>query len=247
MSKDIRPLLDAWPYEEAENITARKITGSDEKPKVQLRLEMGILQMEFTGRPDGVRPYGHDSLLDCFLDICDRHQFSDDDFSLDRSDCGALHHESMLYYHRRICCLQIGEFEQAEADAEHSLRIMDLLENYAEDRQDWALSEQYRAYVLTHRTQARAMRILKQRGRIPALRHVEEGEGEIRRVLQKHGRPDLVNKTPEFAFLKQLREQIESGTTLTERDRLNIKLREAVSRERFEEAAQLRDMIDQLA
>jgi hypothetical protein len=246
MSKDLRPSLDAWPYDENERVTARKVIGADGKPKIQMRLEMGILQMELTGRPDGERPYGFDSLLDLFEDALERHRFSDEEFSLDRSDCAALHHESMLHEHRRICCLQIGEFQQAESDAEHNLRIMDLLEEYAEDRRDWVSSEQHRAYVISHLTQARAMRVLRERGPIPALRHVEEGEGALRKLLAKYGRPELATRTPEFHFLQELRKQIESGAPLSERDRLEIQLRSAVSTERYEEAARLRDIIEEL-
>ena len=86
MSKDLRPSLDAWPYDENERVTARKVIGADGKPKIQMRLEMGILQMELTGRPDGERPYGFDSLLELFEDALERHRFSDEEFSLDRSD-----------------------------------------------------------------------------------------------------------------------------------------------------------------
>ena len=246
MSKDIKPLLVSWPYEDDQGVTARRVIGQDDRPKIQLRLEMGLLQMEMTGRPDGARPYGSESLLDHCEDAFESHEYSDEEFSLDKADCAALHHESMLYYYRRICCLQIGEFEQAESDAEHNLRIMDVLEKHAEDRQDWEMSERYRAYVIAHRTQARAMRTLKQRGRIPALRHVEEGEGEIRKVLEKHGRLHLDGGSLEFELLKQLRDEIQSENSLTERDLLEIQLREAVNREHFEEAAKLRDRIERL-
>ena len=62
MSKDIQPLLDAWPYD-AGQLCVRKITGEDGSEKIQLRIEMGILQMDVTGRPDGQRPYGFESLF----------------------------------------------------------------------------------------------------------------------------------------------------------------------------------------
>lgn len=241
MSKDITPLLRSWPHDGGDAVVARKIIGEDGKPKVQMRLEMGVLQMEMVGRPDGQRPFGFESILEYFQDAAGRFRFSDEEFALDHSDCAALHHESMLYYHRRICCLSIGEFEQAERDAENNLTIMDLLKEYAEDRDDWRVSERHRAFVISHRTQARALRVLKQRGRIPALRHIEEGEGEIRKVLAGYGREDLIGKTPEFQFLANLRDEIRSDASLTERELLEIKLREAVSRERYEVAAQIRD------
>ena len=37
--------------------------GSDGKEKVQLRLDLGLIQMEMSGRPDGTRPKSCESLL----------------------------------------------------------------------------------------------------------------------------------------------------------------------------------------
>ena len=54
-SKDIVPLLKGWDYEPG-TINVRKISGIDGAPKLQMRLDLGLLQMEMTGRPDGVRP-----------------------------------------------------------------------------------------------------------------------------------------------------------------------------------------------
>src|SRR5262245_37546884 len=64
-SKDIGPLLKGWDYEPG-TINVRKINGADGSPKLQMRLDLGLLQMELTGRPDGAKPHGHDSLLEYF-------------------------------------------------------------------------------------------------------------------------------------------------------------------------------------
>src|SRR5947208_14793797 len=64
-SKDITPLLKGWDYEPG-TINVRRIRGSDGQPKLQMRVELGLLQMELTGRPDGAKPHGFDSLLDYF-------------------------------------------------------------------------------------------------------------------------------------------------------------------------------------
>ena len=44
MSFDISDILADWPYEPGQ-ISARKITGDDGKEKIQLRLDLGLLQM----------------------------------------------------------------------------------------------------------------------------------------------------------------------------------------------------------
>ena len=59
------PCYEAGPNEPGV-INVRKIHGVDGLPKFQMRLDLGLLQMEMSGRPDGVRPHGYESLLDYF-------------------------------------------------------------------------------------------------------------------------------------------------------------------------------------
>src|SRR5437763_16278922 len=62
MSLDLNTVLKDWPHEPGM-IKVRKVTGLDGREKLQLRIDLGVLQMEMTGRPDGLRPHGCDSLL----------------------------------------------------------------------------------------------------------------------------------------------------------------------------------------
>ena len=52
-SHDLRRILAGWDYE-PHQITVRKIAGDDGAIKIQMRLPLGVLQMEVSGRPDGV-------------------------------------------------------------------------------------------------------------------------------------------------------------------------------------------------
>src|SRR3954451_16809316 len=72
-SKDITPVLKGWDYESG-TINVRKINGVDGAPKLQMRLDLGLLQMEMTGRPDGARPHGFDSLLEYFESLLKEHE-----------------------------------------------------------------------------------------------------------------------------------------------------------------------------
>ena len=54
VSEDISYILGDWTYRPDE-ITVRIVDGNDGKRQIQLRLDLGILQMEFDGRPDGRR------------------------------------------------------------------------------------------------------------------------------------------------------------------------------------------------
>src|SRR5208282_2075496 len=64
-SRDITPVLKGWDYEPG-TINVRKISGMDGMPKLQMRVDLGLLQMEMSGRPDGARPHGCESLLDFY-------------------------------------------------------------------------------------------------------------------------------------------------------------------------------------
>lgn len=70
MSSDLSDILSEWPYEPGQ-INVRVIEGDDGEPKIQMRLDLGMLQMEVTGRPDGQRPQNCESLLEYFESILD--------------------------------------------------------------------------------------------------------------------------------------------------------------------------------
>ncbi len=59
---DLRELLQSWSYEPGR-VNARRITGADDRQRLQVRIDLGVLQMEMEGRPDGQRPQDYESLL----------------------------------------------------------------------------------------------------------------------------------------------------------------------------------------
>ncbi len=60
---DLKSVLQDWEYD-PDRIAVRKILSNDGVERIQLRIEMGLLQMEIEGRPDGSRPMGVASLLE---------------------------------------------------------------------------------------------------------------------------------------------------------------------------------------
>src|SRR5207237_10672073 len=62
MSLDLNALLKDWPFEPGM-LKVRKVTGVDGCEKLQMRIDLGVLQMEMTGRPGGLHPHGCESLL----------------------------------------------------------------------------------------------------------------------------------------------------------------------------------------
>jgi hypothetical protein len=101
-SKDITPVLRGWDYEPG-TINVRKVSGIDGSPKLQMRQDLGLLQMEMTGRPDGRRPHGYESLLEYFeTQLADhrRRNGTEEGFHLGRTQCQSLRDEAMMYYWR---------------------------------------------------------------------------------------------------------------------------------------------------
>jgi hypothetical protein len=168
---------------------------------------------------------------------------SDEQFKLNGEDCAHLRMESMQYYHRRISFFELKEFRAAEQDADHNLQIMDLLKDYAENEADRMLSEQYRAFVLMDRTKARAHQSLERKDFRLALAQIDEGIEQIEEFFKEHGRADLIDKAMEIGFLRNWRSEVAQDCPVSEPERLEQQLKEAVEQENFERAAELRDRI----
>ena len=56
MNFDISHLLDHWDYQPGQ-VVVRRLVGKDGQEKIQLRLDLGLLQMNAQGRPDGKKPF----------------------------------------------------------------------------------------------------------------------------------------------------------------------------------------------
>ncbi len=81
MTGDIGPILNDWPYESGK-LNVRLITLPDGENRIQVRLDLGLLQMHTEGRPDGQRPEGFDSLLEMFehqLDLAEQGELDAND------------------------------------------------------------------------------------------------------------------------------------------------------------------------
>src|SRR5436190_18482040 len=106
MSFDLSDLLCDWPYEPCQ-LQVRKITGSDGREKLQLRLDMGVLQMEMKGRPVGQEPHGFESEL---AHQQNRAKELGDEFSLAENEVAELQAEGVQYYHRYLALFQLGDW-----------------------------------------------------------------------------------------------------------------------------------------
>ncbi len=64
MRRDLDEAIQGWPYDpEPGEIIAREVQARDGRTVVQVRVELGVLQLEMSGRPDGTRPHGFATYL----------------------------------------------------------------------------------------------------------------------------------------------------------------------------------------
>ena len=243
MSKDIQPLLNDWPYEPGQ-LCVRKITGEDGREKLQLRIEMGILQMDVTGRPDGERPNGHESLLHYYQ--AEALEPRTEEFTLDTETCMTLQMEALQYYHRRISFLEIGEYHNAKKDAERNLELFDFVKEYAEDEDDRLALEHYRPYVIGHRVRAEVLMHLERESYDKALSKIDAGIDEIQTFFKEFDRHDLIDESEDISFLQEWADEIRRDRPKSLSQDLEDQIREAVGHEDFELAAELRDQLHSL-
>lgn len=249
MNFDISNILDQWDYEPGQ-VVVRKFKGKDDREKIQLRVDLGLLQMNATGRPDGKRPFGQQSLLDHHIMQLEKfreaHDGSDEGFSLKAEDCSKLQQEAIQYHHRYICLFQLEDFEGVIRDTERNLEAFDFVQHYAEsDELAWAL-QQFRPQLLMMRVRARGATALRENNFAKVIELIEEGLEEIRNFYREHGRHDLLEQSGEIQSLEAWMQEIVAKRPMTEREKLESALDEAVKAENYEKAAQVRDALRNL-
>ncbi len=235
--KDIDDLLAEWPYQPGD-VMARLMKASDGRQIIQMRVDMGVLQLEVDKRPDGSRPHGADTYYDYLLANV---VHEGDEFELSAEQCIEADREFVQYYHRRICWLALRKFREAAKDAEHTLAFMDFVKEHSPD-DEWTLShEQYRPFVMFHRTQATALATLEEKGAEAAIGEINTGLDRFRALFEEYEAGDkfdddeLVQRLGELK--ESLREHYKIGRTLDEQ------LAAAVAEEKYELAAKIRDKI----
>jgi hypothetical protein len=247
--KDITPVLRGWDYEPG-TINVRKVSGIDGSPKLQMRQDLGLLQMEITGRPDGRRPHGYESLLEYFetqlADHRRRNEGNDDGFHLSRNQCQSLRDEAMMYYWRYLSLFVLEDFSGVVRDTSRNLRVLDLCGKFAVDEQDQLVLEQYRPYIIMMNTRAQASIEASEKRFADALRTIDRGLADIKEFFEKFAQEDAYSDANEVRVLKRLAREIRKKLPVNPLERLERRLEKAVRDERYEDAAELRDRIASL-
>jgi hypothetical protein len=244
-NRDISLILNGWDYE-AGAINVRKIPGLDGKEKLQMRLDLGVLQMEMTGRPDGQRPHGFDSYLDFIEEQLTNYKNDrggEDGFVLRDEQCAELREEALMYYHRYLSLFILGDFPAVARDTARNLRVLDLCGEFGADEHDRLILEQYRPYIIMMNTRATATLEMKDEKFKDALNTVTDGLDRIREFFQRFGQQEAYDKANEVKILKRFARDIRRKLPVDPMEKLQNKLARAIKREDYEEAARLRDEI----
>lgn len=231
--KGLDSILHDWEFD-PHSLSVRLVKGDDGRDVIQMRVDLGVLQMETQGRPDGQTPDGFATFLDSMLEV-EKH---DQDFVMTDDQCFEADREFVQFYHRRISWLRLQHYHRAVEDADHTLSLMDVCRDHSPE-EEWTMShEQYRPFVLFHRTQAAALAALDDSDAKQAVAEINSGLKVMRSVFEEHDADDEFEQDEMVQQLVKLRDSLKDeyiGPTLQER------LAQAVQAEQYELAAKLRD------
>src|SRR3972149_4682989 len=210
VSADLSPILSQWPFRPDE-ITVRVVEGDDGRRKIQLRLALGILQMEFDGRPDGRRIHGCDSWLAFHQQRQQEHDRVNPDgapYALEPEDCAELLREGVQYYHRYISFWHLGAYELCARDTERNLRLFAFVREHARDDRDKLRFDQWRPYVTMMHARAVATPLVELEQWDAAAGVLDAGIRGIERFLEEYNQASQANQVGELTFLQKWKQEI---------------------------------------
>lgn len=242
MNLDLNNLLEGWPHEPG-HIRVRKIIGNDGKEKLQLRIDLGLIQMEIAGRPDGQHPHGSESLLHWHRERAEEAETKGDSFTLNGEECGELQQEGIQYYHRYISLFQLGDYAGVIRDTQRNLELFSFVAKYAEREEFASAFDHFRASVMMMNTRAKASVELDRRDYAGAIRQIERGRDKIAETLQEREGNEGTPRTPEIQFLEEWLEELRNKRPLSKLEILKREMDQAIAAEAYERAAELRDAI----
>jgi len=232
-TNDISNVLGEWPYEPGK-LNVRIIKADDGRELVQLRMEMGLVQMELKGRPDGIHHEGFASLLEMY----ETNGVSE---GLCPETCRRLREEGVQRSHRAAALYSINRWEDVIHDCTRNLDLFDLCKKYANEEQDKEALEQFRAPVIALRTQAAAGWAMSLENTIEAMAAIDQGIDSLKEVLGEY-----CEESNEMQLLLGMKEALVPRLPTSERADLQERLASAIHNENYELAAILRDEMRQL-
>ncbi|MFK7759783.1 MAG: UvrB/UvrC motif-containing protein [Phycisphaerales bacterium] len=270
MERDISKLLEEWPFTPGQ-ISVRMIEGQDQEPRIQVRLDLGLLQIKLDGRPDGARPHDHDSYLDYqesrigldpqpkpepesepesdsepAFDLASDEEPAQTSRFLNPEECRQLREEAQQYYHRYIALLVLEDFQSVIRDTSRNLRVLDVFRDFAIEEDDQLAMEGHRPYVMMMRARALASHAIKNEENKAAIRAIDEGIESLKLYYESTGNEDQFEEAGEVDMLREMRDGLIPKLPVSQKAELRQRLEAAIVSENFELAAILRDELRML-
>lgn len=243
MSLDLNDLLRDWPHEPGM-IKVRKILGSDGKEKIQLRIDLGLIQMEMKGRPDGLEPHDCESLLEHHQIRARKAEKKGKNYTLNSDEIGELQQEGIQYYHRYISLFQLSDYLAVIRDTQRNLEMFQFVTKHAEKQEMAQSVEQFTPYVMMMQTRARASIEVEREEFATAVRKIDEGMEKIRAFYERIENPEAAVNSAELGFLGEWLEEVRARQPLTKLEKMQREMDKAIADEAYERAAELRDRIN---
>lgn len=239
-NQDIDEQLRGWPYKPG-TAQARVVQGRDGRELLQLRVDLGLLQLEVAGRPDGTTPNGFATYFEYLQKQELRARKAGQTFVMSEEHCLEADREFVQFYHRRVCWLALRKYRRAMADADHTLAFMDFVRTHSPSEEFTEAHEQYRGFVVFQRTQAAAALRVEADDPEGAIDEVRCGLDKMRAFFHEHEADEQMDEDAMVQHLKKIEQSLrdEHGITATLREQLD----QAVANENYEEAAKLRDAL----
>ena len=243
MNYDISGILGNWNYD-PRRVSARWIKGRDGRMKVQLRLDLGLFQMELDGRPDGSRPHGYATLLDYYRALSQSTPYNKKAFTLNAEACSELQQEAVQYYYRYLSFHALRYFDGVIRDTGHNLELLELTSRYADnDDLSWPFLQFY-PYIRMMNARSKAEKAMVSKQHEEAARILQKALDDIQAFLTEYG--EIEKNRPEVELLNDLMSQLKDRQPQSGADKLREQLDQAIAREDYERAAVLRDKLNDL-
>jgi hypothetical protein len=240
VTHDIDAALREWEFKPGI-VQARLVEAGDGRQVIQMRVDLGVLQLETRDRPDRARPHGHATYFDYLRDQDRAARRRGERFVLNDEQCQEADREFVQFYHRRICWLALRNYAHAIADADHTLAFMDFVREHSPGEEYTQAHEQYRGFVHFHRAEAAAALAVEKDNPEAAIDEVRAGLEKLRAFFASY---DAEEQMEQDGMVQQLRKMERSlrnmhGIEATLREQLE----QAVANEQYEVAAKLRDAL----
>lgn len=245
MNFDISGILKGWDYDPT-SVSARWVKGADGRLKVQLRLDLGLFQMEAEGRPDGSRPRGYRSLLDYYRSIEKTSPEVHNALKLDEAACAELQQEAMQYYYRYLSFYALHHFEGVVNDTEHNLGLVDLVSRHVKDEDVAWQFLQFYPYIRMMNARARAEKAVAEKQHEEAVKSLQQALDDIQSFWEEYGDTDMGSGRQEIELLTDMLKQVRTRKPRSMADKLRDQLQQAIASEDYEKAAVLRDKLNTL-